>query len=394
MAKENKATAIAADYIERLFKEKLTNKHVYHNYTHTSDVVDACKEIGEAHQLFQEQMDVLNLAAWFHDAGFVNSYDNHEEESINIFREFAKENHLSDEEKDEVERLIRSTQKDHDPQDLLEEIMHDATHIHIGTKSFDRRNELLRTELELIRNEYYSEYDWQQKQLDYLINQNFITRYAQKEYGERRDKNIMDQREMVQKAGEKKTKSQTGKNFGRGIDTLYRTTYRNHISLSQIADGKANMMISVNSIILSVIITLASTGFSMTTDTFVTNLRFIIPIFILLLGSLSSVVFAIISARPKVTNRKVTRDDIENRKASITFFGNFINTPLEEFIDTMDYLKDNQSLLYDSMAIDLYYLGKVLNRKYYLLNISYTLFMAGLVLSVLVFFGVFAYSNL
>lgn len=394
MANDDKLPESAGNYIDQLFREKLSNKHVYHNYPHTLEVVEACKGIGEAHDLENDQLENLLIASWFHDAGFIRSYDNHEDESVNIFREFAREQGIAKEKQDEVERLILSTKPDHKPQDLLEEIMHDASKIHVGKKSFERLSEMLRTEIEQVQEKYYSDEDWQQQQLDFLINHDFLTRYAQQEYGERRNKNIMEQRENLQKAEDKSTKRKTGKNFGRGIDTLYRTSYRNHINLSQIADGKANMMISMNSIILSVIITLAGTGFSISGDTQITSLRYVIPMFLLLLGSLVSVIFSIISARPKVTNRQVNREEIEERKASITFFGNFINRPLEEFLCNMDYLKKNQDLLYDNMAIDLYYLGLVLDKKYRLLKISYNTFMGSLVISALAFVVIFFYSNL
>ena len=384
----------AATYVDQLFKEALSNSHVYHNYNHTVEVVEAAQELAKGEGIENEELALLLIAAWFHDTGYTRTSHDHEAESVNIFCEFAQQEGLANGQQQEVERLILSTKEGHTPQDLPEAVMHDAGKIHIGKKSFDRLSELLRTELEVLQDQYYNEVDWQQRQLDFLISHNFYTRYAQQTYGERRDKNITEQRELLQKAQEKTTKKKTGKNMGRGIDTLYRTTYRNHINLSQIADGKANMMISVNSIILSVIITMAGTGFSISNSTFVANLRYVIPIFLLLLGTLGSVIFAIISARPKVTDAKVTRDDLENRQASITFFGNFVNTTLEEFIGNMDYLKGNQDLLYDNMAIDLYYLGQVLNKKYRLLKVSYNLFMAGLVLSALAFVVIFFYSHL
>ena len=40
----------------------------------------------------------------------------------------------------------------------------------------------------------------------------------------------------------------------RGISTVFRIMANNHASLSQMADSKTNIMISVNSIILSVVV--------------------------------------------------------------------------------------------------------------------------------------------
>lgn len=180
--------------------------------------------------------------------------------------------------------------------------------------------------------------------------------------------------------------------WGEGIDTLYKTTFRNHINLSEIADGKANMMISINTIILSVIITLAASGLTFSQENLIENLRFTFPVFILLLGSLTSVIFVILSAKPTVTKGKVDIEDLEKSKKSILFFGNFVSLEMEKFIEGIKKLKHDQTMLYDNMSIDLFYLGKVLEKKYKLLGYSYLIFMIGLIISVLSFVFIFFFT--
>ena len=112
--------------------------------------------------------------------------------------------------------------------------------------------------------------------------------------------------------------------LGRGIETMYRATYRNHINLSSIADAKANMMISINAIIMSVIITIVGSGFTFSGLEFYQYIRFTVPMTILLISSLISVVFAVLSARPNVTKKNVSEQKIREKKSSILFFGNFV----------------------------------------------------------------------
>lgn len=383
----------ASDHINILFKEKLTQRHLFHNYTHTLDVVSATEKLADDSAVSDEEKEMLLIAAWFHDAGMVDDYDNHEEESARRAEEFLKEHKYPAKKIKQIKDLITSTKKEYKPQTFLQEILHDADLSHIGKKGFFRKGELYRVEIEHFKNKTFSELEWQKAQYDFLINHDFITQAAKENYEKRRAKNIKKQRSNIHKARKVTTRKKTGKDFGRGIDTLYRANYRNHINLSAIADGKANMMISINTIILSVIVTLSGASLSVSGKLSIENLRFIMPILILLLGCLGSVVFAIISARPKVTEKEIDMKEVKNNKTSILYFGNFLRIPQDDFVMHLRQLKQDQKLLYDSMSMDLYSLGLVLKEKYRLLKISYNLFMVGIVASVLTFIFIFFYTN-
>jgi hypothetical protein len=64
--------------------------------------------------------------------------------------------------------------------------------------------------------------------------------------------------------------------------------------------------------------------------------------------------------------------------------------PKDDYVKGLEELMQDSRRLYDNMARDLHGLGNVLAKKYKLLRISYSVFMVGLVLSVLSFIGVFA----
>jgi len=379
-------------YVEKLLNERLPADYFYHNINHTIEVFNTCNEMSFFYNLEDDEKELLLLAALFHDTGFIVKYHGHEEESAKFAEEFLKNSGYPENKINEIVKLILSTKKEHIPSDLKEEILHDADYIHTGKKGFKAKGELLRLELERVRNEVYTDKEWIEKQLEFLGSAKFYTSYAKENYEKRLQKNFTKQRKKILQNYKDDINLKTGKYIGRGIDTLYRTSFRNHINLSEIADGKANMMIGINTIILSVIITLAASGLTISQDFFIENLRFTVPVFLLLLGSLTSVIFAILSAKPNVTSEKIDINNLEESKKSIIFFGNFISLELSKFIEGLKKLKYDQSLLYDNMSIDLYYLGKVLAKKYKLLRYSYMIFMTGLILSVISFILIFLFT--
>jgi hypothetical protein len=166
----------------------------------------------------------------------------------------------------------------------------------------------------------------------------------------------------------------------RGIQSFFRTNYRNHINLSAIADNKANIMISVNSILISVLITLLSYR-----NIAETNPRILLPVILFLVSGLCSLIFAVLAARPKVTRLQNGAEIPDLSKSNLVFFGNFVSLPLDEYEKAMGQLFRDGELLYGNMVRDMYYLGKVLDKKYRYLTVSYTLFMVGFIASVLLF---------
>jgi hypothetical protein len=110
----------------------------------------------------------------------------------------------------------------------------------------------------------------------------------------------------------------------------------------------------------------------------------------LLLTSLLAVVFAILSARPNVTTKE--KYELSKKDSSILFFGNFAQLQLREFVDRIKELKEAKEELYDSMSIDIYYLGSVLVRKYNFLSWSYNIFMFGMVICAVGFMVIMLFS--
>lgn len=184
----------------------------------------------------------------------------------------------------------------------------------------------------------------------------------------------------------KKKKRKSGDRLGstRGIETMFRTSYRVHMELSSLADTKANIMISINGLIISIIIASISPKID-------TNPWLLIPTTVILLGCLVSIIYAVIAARPRVSSNLLNLDDVRSNRANILFFGHFSRLSEEDFVTGMTELMSNPTVLYQNMIRDIYGLGTVLTRKFKLLRISYTVFMIGLVFGILAFIIVYVW---
>ena len=177
---------------------------------------------------------------------------------------------------------------------------------------------------------------------------------------------------------ENKPDVNTQKLLGRGIQTMLRLTSDNHLELSGMADGKANILISVNAIIISVILSVLVRRLE--TDTYL-----IIPTIIFLAFSVITMVIAILVTRPKISQGRFSQEDVINKKTNLLFFGNFHKASLEEYERGMSQMMRDQDYLYGALIKDIHQLGVVLGRKYKLLRIAYNVFMAGIIVSVIAF---------
>ncbi len=174
----------------------------------------------------------------------------------------------------------------------------------------------------------------------------------------------------------------------RGIETMFRVALRNHITLSDIADTKANILLSVNAIIISLILSNLLSKLDNPSNNYL-----IWPTVIFALFTVVSIVLSVLATRPNVTSGKFTKEDVANKKVNLLFFGNFHKMKLDEFEWAMQEMMQDRDYLYGSLTKDLYFLGLVLNRKYSLLRTTYTVFMLGIIISVIAFAIAFQFSG-
>ncbi len=238
-----------------------------------------------------------------------------------------------------------------------------------------------------------SKTEWDIKTLEFLENHKYYTSYCIELLTKGKQENIERLRSKLveetvkndsstlfgnEKDDDPKTSRQTSNLISKGIQTMLRLASGNHLRLSEMADRKANILISVNAIIISVSISVLFRKFE--TDPFL-----VIPTIIFLTSSVTTIVLSILATRPTVTGGKFSKEDITNKKVNLLFFGNFYKATLEDYKWGMSVMMRDPEYLYGSLIKDVYYLGVVLGKKYKLLRIAYNIFMAGIVISVIAF---------
>lgn len=401
------------DFVIHIFETSVDGQFAFHHLWHTQAVVKASDKIAQHYQLEGNDSLALSVAAWFHDTGYSKgSGDNHEQESQRIVTEFLKGRNIEEGLIEKINGCIRATAFPQSPVSLIEKIICDADLYHLGTDDFDKETKLLRQELNNTGEKEISKKEWRKTNINFLRNHSYFTDYCKTKLEPAKQKNlkrllfkefleteqvinsptevkentsvaeqvftpISSKEDVKANTKEKNTKEKESRT-DRGIGTMFRIMSDNHVSLSQMADSKANIMISVNTIVLSILV-------SVLLGKLQYYPQFIIPTVLLSVVCLAAIVFAILATRPNVTRGTFTKEDILNKKTNLLFFGNFHKMDLPDYDWAMKEMMNDREYLYGSMTKDIYFLGKVLAKKYNYLRTSYTIFMIGLIASILAF---------
>jgi len=386
-------------YVSRLLRNSLSPNFLYHNFSHTQRVVKASKEICKGENISEKETYIVTIASWLHDIGFVSSLDNHEEESVSLANAFLSKKDIEEIDKNSILQLIRATKMDYEPSNLLEYVIRDADSSHFGSKDYSDICQLLRSEWEITLDKKFTDSEWTNENiLFYTKSHQFYTDYAIENWQNRKDKNLggLLKKAKKQKAEDAKVKLKAKeislkKNKAttpeRGVETMFRVTLRNHITLSDIADTKANILLSVNAIIVSLVLSNLIPKLDNASNT-----HLIYPTVIFVVFTLIAMILSVLATRPNVTSGKFTKQDVEDKKVNLLFFGNFHKMSLDEFEWAMNELMKDKDYLYNSMTKDLYFLGKVLDRKYKILRITYIMFIIGIIISAISFSVAFQFS--
>ena len=171
------------------------------------------------------------------------------------------------------------------------------------------------------------------------------------------------------------------KSAGRGRETLFRVVYRTQLNLIRIADNKANMIMGINAMIITIIIGILSSQMMLTSESLNKQTVMMIPVILIMLTALLTAIFAIKAARPKLilTEDKGITDGL---KFSYTFFENIWDMKDEAYMSRMKELINSSEEIYENMIIDIHNQAKVLHSKYRSLSIAYLIFLIGYSLSI------------
>ena len=370
------------------------NNLVFHNFQHSIALLQNIDAItAQESSIDHSSKEAAQIAAIFYNLGFAKNPEDPIASAINSANAFLERNPLSS--SAEVESCLRALGEGAFANSEAEKLIQDAFAAHELANTNENSNPIQRMEAELLAGKKISSLEWNESRLNKFLSSKFHFPYSKIHF-----EPIIAERslEFKQKVERNKLNGPKGweldqvRNFqslerripNSGNQTFFRTNYRNHINLSAIADNKANIMISVNAIVLSVLISVLS--YRNITET---NPKVLMPIVIFLATGLTSLIFAVLSARPKVTRINTGKRNLEDFKKNITFFGNFVNLSLEQYEEAMDAMLRDSELVYGNMTRDLYHLGKVLDQKYRYLTISYNVFMVGFAATVLTFMVAF-----
>jgi predicted metal-dependent HD superfamily phosphohydrolase len=120
----------------QLLRDKLPAGLDYHNYNHTIDVLNAAIRIGEEEKISSDEMDLLKTAAVLHDAGYIHSRHDHEEQSCRIAEELLSSSGIEKQHIEKICELIRATKIPHHPENKLSEILCDADLDYLGRDDY------------------------------------------------------------------------------------------------------------------------------------------------------------------------------------------------------------------------------------------------------------------
>ena len=384
-------------FIRNYYASVHDDRLMYHNQEHTERVVAAARQIADHYHLNEQDYFIVVTAAWFHDIGYFIDPAEHEVKGKEKAENFLKEKGVDEEMIVAISNAILATKMPQNPHNLLEQIVCDADLFNLGTEYFEDTNKILRKENEALKGKKITKEEWRLSAIRLLEHHQYHTDYAKVLLNDQKARNLEKlkrkaesmetpqpdisatvQQDIAVAIPEAKPGKKDKDRPDRGIETMFRTTSGNNQRLSDMADNKAHIMITVNSIILSAVI-------SLLLGKIPKQEYLAVPTYLILAVSVTAIIFSILATRPSLPSGIFTRQDVEERKVNLLFFGNFYKMNLDEYSEGMWKVMADRDFLYGSLIKDVYSQGVVLGRKYRLLRISYSVFMYGLIMAVIAF---------
>lgn len=365
-------------FVQAYFDKHLDNKCKYHNYTHTEGVLMAAEKLAEKANVTGENKENLLLAALYHDIGFCTNMEDHEKEGGKKAIEFLTKEGLSQSRTERINQLILATKLDWKGNDKMSLLLRDADLSGLAEKGYDKISNRLRKEKISIYGKEISKKEWNNTNIEFFEKHNYHTLEGQQLFNAGKQKNL--QRLKGTNVKEKKDKKEDSLTIAssKSAQTQLKTSLRNHIDLSSIADNKANIMLSVNAIVITV-------GLPLLVDRMSDNESLMIPTAILAISSVISMIFATLSTRPIKMSGLTDLNVIPQKKSNLFFFGNFYKMNFDQYEQGIKTVVADNEIMDNSITRDLFFLGKSLGQKYDYLRICYNVFMIGIVLAVITF---------
>ncbi len=382
-------------YLLELYNQGQAKRLVYHDYPMLAQIAELVEDIAHASNISEADQEAAQIAAWFQHIDLLLKGHQDTDTCLDSARQFLEKNDWPVQKIALVEKTIHEVRTGISS-NTGAQLLNDANVAYAYSTNFLQLTPLEQLETEILEKRRFEALDWEEKTHQKIFQQQFYLPYSKTHFGHLLAQNKLEQEQRLRNLQRKKQKAdvlgEDLRNFQnierklpeRATQTFFRANYRNHINLSSIADNKANIMIGINAIMMTIVVSVLSYG----------NIAFerpaiLMPVVLFLFTGLASMISAVLSARPKVTMLNPSGTPLEEAKKNIVFFGNFVHLSQEEYENAMDAMLRDSELMYGNMTRDLYHLGKVLDKKYRLLTLSYNIFMVGFVSTMLAFLVAF-----
>ena len=170
------------DHAIEVLSKQLPDNMTYHSINHTIDVVACAREIAMKQNLSAEDLEIVEIAAWFHDLGYTRSSENHEEKGAEMARDFLSDKGFQEDRIEQIVGCIMATRMPQNPKNNLEKILCDADLMHLAGEDYFKKADLLHKEIETTKFCKISENEWLQMNHEFLDKHCFFTEYAKNNY--------------------------------------------------------------------------------------------------------------------------------------------------------------------------------------------------------------------
>ncbi len=382
---------LTEEYVLKLFEDQFPPGLLYHDLDHTMSVRETALELGRYYDIGEENLEAMELATLLHDIGYIKAYSGHEDVSMEMAENFLSQHNYPAEKLQIVKELVAATKLIYQPKNQLQKIIKDADLNNLGQGKYLKTISKLRTEMETFLGQHYEDQEWFEMNIKFMDDHIYFTEKAKELFNDKKHKNRRKVSKVIKSLKEKKKKPPKTKimdtiNSNRSAQMMFKTALRNHIDLTSIADNKANIMLSINALIITISMPLLAANIE-------ENPRLLVPTSILLVTCVASIIFATLATRPIKTKGLTTMDSINQGPTNLFFFGNFYRMKFAQYKDGIKMIIADNDKLDNSIMSDLYYLGKALGNKFNQLRVCYTIFMIGITLTVIAFAITFFISS-
>lgn len=398
----NKVEVFATNFITNEIPESL----IYHDISYTHRLVSGVKEIYDHEEITDKEKELLLIAAWIFGTGFFDAESSNGKNmhtgcmmcTQRMSAEFLY-SVLPKEDVTSVFQILENTKHESQPQTTLDFIFLDALFMDFARKKGMKYVKKKYQELLIFNALKISKKKGITNLISMLEAHTYFTNYGKSSLEPKKHQLIkllkkeVKAFESIENSALKKEldisdkelknlKKNLGKSNDvdiRTIQTLFRNTSKNHYTLNTMVDRKASIMLSINAIIISLLVSgiVGQTAFYIGIH--------LIPVFILLISSAVSIIFAVLAINPNKTHGEFTEDAIRNKKGNLLYFGNFHNMNYRDYEWAMLEMISDKDYLYSSLIRDIYYLGEKIHKKHHNIRVSLNTFLYGTGISVIGF---------